>query len=143
MEEVWKEVVGFPVYQVSNLGRVRSMRHSGWELKKLKKVQKGYGKRWYYGFQVVVQGERTEGGNVKTKTLLLHCEILKSFVGPRPDGMSGLHNDDVRENNHLTNLKWGTQQENMGQALSNGVMKKSRITLRDSQGRIMGSARGT
>lgn len=144
MEEQWKEVVGFPKYQVSNLGFVRSLRQNGsWEIKKLKRVSKGDGKRWYYGFKVVVTGERTELGGVKTKTMLVHNEILKAFVGPRPVGANGLHIDDDRENNALTNLKWGTQSENMKQAHKNGKLPASLIINRDARGRIMGTSRST
>lgn len=42
----------------------------------------------------------------------VHHLVLEQFVGPRPDGHEGLHGDGNRANNRLSNLRWGTPQEN-------------------------------
>lgn len=46
--------------------------------------------------------------------------ILETFVGPCPPGMEGCHKDDNHENNALTNLYWGTKEENQIDAIQNG-----------------------
>lgn len=42
----------------------------------------------------------------------VHHLILELFVGPRPDGSLGLHWDDDPNNNHVSNLRWGTSSDN-------------------------------
>jgi hypothetical protein len=37
---------------------------------------------------------------------------LEAFVGPRPDGFVGCHNDDDPLNNHISNLRWDTYSGN-------------------------------
>jgi hypothetical protein len=48
--------------------------------------------------------------------------VLEAFVGPCPeDKHGGLHWDDDKDNNTLSNLRWGTMSENMQDQLRNGV----------------------
>lgn len=54
-------------------------------------------------------GYRTGG---KCITLLIHRLVLETFMGPCPEGMECLHEDGIRWNNVLTNLRWGTHVEN-------------------------------
>ena len=60
----------------------------------------------------------------KRGTVLVHVLVLEAFVGPRPAGHEGRHLDDVRSNNTLSNLAWGTQGENYQDALRNGRRTK-------------------
>lgn len=59
---------------------------------------------------------------------LLHHLVLESFRGPRPPGACGLHWDDDPENNHLTNLRWGTKSDNGHDAVRNGKDPQRKIT---------------
>lgn len=49
----------------------------------------------------------------KPKLRYMHHLILEAFVGPCPEGCEALHRDDVKSNNTLGNLKWGTRSENL------------------------------
>lgn len=51
--------------------------------------------------------------NRARKTMRLHNLMLVTFVGPRPDGMEGCHNDGNPLNNVPANLRWDTHQANM------------------------------
>lgn len=137
MEE-WRLVVEHPDFRVSNLGRLESKLSGQWKPRKLKRVNKGqnHGGRVYLGFNVPVHGEKLPSGTYKKRTLLIHVEILKAFVGPRPPGMHGLHLDDDRDNNALSNLKWGTASENTAIAVKNGKIKY----LKGPNGKFVGSS---
>lgn len=50
----------------------------------------------------------------------VHVLMLETFVGPRPEGLMGLHRDDNPNNMSLTNLYWGTQAQNMRDSEVNG-----------------------
>jgi hypothetical protein len=42
----------------------------------------------------------------------VHVLVLTAFRGPRPDGLVACHEDDVKDNNRLSNLRWDTQAAN-------------------------------
>lgn len=46
------------------------------------------------------------------RTYVLHRLVLTTFVGPRPRGFCCRHLDGDPNNNHLTNIVWGTYAEN-------------------------------
>jgi hypothetical protein len=43
----------------------------------------------------------------------VHVLMLTAFVGPRPKGQQGMHDDDVPTHNVLGNLSWGTPKQNI------------------------------
>lgn len=45
-------------------------------------------------------------------TAHIHHLVLLAFVGPRPEGQVGCHNDDDETNNSLSNLRWDTKESN-------------------------------
>lgn len=125
MSERWLPVSEFPGYEVSDQGRVRSLDRvvlSRWDTPKRLKgkvlVQVIRGGRW--GCDLYRDGKR--------RPVLVHVLMLEVFVGPRPEGMYGLHRDDDPDNNRLENLYWGTPAQNSRDAVNNGLCWKSNIT---------------
>lgn len=93
MTEIWRPVVGFEGrYEVSNLGRVRSLRTN--RVCQPVIVPNGYYTHHLY------QG----GRSVKTAGEL----VLEAFVSLRPLGHQVCHNDGNKTNNALDNLRWDT-----------------------------------
>lgn len=57
----------------------------------------------------------------------LHHLVLEAFRGPRPHPhYQGRHLDDVKANNRLDNLAWGTRAENMQDRILNGHTPRGR-----------------
>ena len=94
------------LYEVSNLGRVRSLDRI---------VYRANGKAWrirgrilaacpdgcgYLQLRVKLFGKR--------ETRKVHRLVLETFVGPRPEGMVGCHNNGNNQDNRLSNLRWDT-----------------------------------
>lgn len=103
-EERWLPVVGYPDYEVSDRGRVRS---NTWRKKgALMKLH------WRNGYQYVSFGKQKVN---------VHILVARAFIGPRPEGMMVLHWDDDHNNNRVSNLRYGTAQENAEDAKRNGV----------------------
>jgi hypothetical protein len=50
----------------------------------------------------------------------LHIVMLEAFVGPRPKGLLGLHKNDVKTDNSLENLYYGTPTRNVLDRAQNG-----------------------
>lgn len=110
MEEIWKDIEGYEgLYQVSNLGNVRSLDNivncnGGKRLRKgglLKPIID------YDGYNRV-----TLYGNRKKKNYFVHRLVAQAFI-PNPDNLPCInHKDEVKTNNHYFNLEWCTVQYN-------------------------------
>lgn len=102
-------------YEVSDMGRVRSWRVRGHttrrssmpHLRRPTKAGKGY-------FSV--------SGRTGVKPKYVHRLVLFAFVGPCPEGMECRHLDGNRTNNRLSNLKWGTPEENTQDKIEHGTL---------------------
>lgn len=51
-----------------------------------------------------------------------HRLVLEAFVGPCSEGMECRHLDGNRQNNHVSNLCWGTKKENEADKVSHGTL---------------------
>lgn len=106
MGEVWKPVVGYEgFYEVSDLGRVRSVDH----FDTLGRFRPGRIRgtpvdRAGAGYRYVSLSRHG-----KVTKLNVHVLVLEAFVGPRPSaGHEGCHDDGDRTNAALSNLRWDT-----------------------------------
>lgn len=115
--EKWKDVPGYEgLYQVSNLGRVKSF-HRGVRI--LKPVMNSYG---YYMVFLYKDGKRKE--------VLVSRLVAEAFI-PNPDNLPLVnHKSEVKTDNSVENLEWcdacynmnyGTRNERMSQSLSREV----------------------
>lgn len=108
MKQQWRQISGHSGYEVSNHGRVRSFRQldSNGDPRILKPVPRAKGH-----LQVSLRG----------KWCAIHILVLEAFVGPRPEGLLGLHRDDDKTHNYVGNLYWGTYSDNAYDAVRNGT----------------------
>lgn len=51
---------------------------------------------------------------------LVHHVVAEAFIGPRPPGALLRHLDDNKDNNHYSNLAYGSSGDNMRDCLANG-----------------------
>lgn len=122
-EEEWRPVVGFPGYDVSNLGRVRSWRSNGRHpgLNTAPKLIKSCPAKGGYPLVDMRRGGRHFGR-------LVHRLVLEAFVGPCPTGMEGCHNDGDSSNAQLDNLRWDTPAANTLDKIEHGTfLQGSRV----------------
>ena len=97
----WKQVPGFPKYEVSSTGLVRRQG----------RLLKGESKNGYRAVTL------SDSGCV---TRSVHRVVLEAFEGPCPEGMQCRHLNDIRTDNRLRNLRWATPTENGADARANG-----------------------
>lgn len=106
MEEIWKDIEGYEgYYQVSNLGRVRSVERivNGLKLKG-KILSCGHDTKGYLFVNLSKEN--------KPKTLSVHRLVAQAFI-PKIDGKDYVdHIDGSRDNNNVCNLRWCTHKEN-------------------------------
>jgi hypothetical protein len=119
MTEIWRPIAGRDGYEVSDLGRVRSVDRvlarrlrsgrivyanlKGRELKR-HKLRHGY-----------LRARLGQG------QACVHQLVLEAFVGPRPAGHQAAHGDGNPGNNVLSNLRWATPKENAADMLVHGT----------------------
>lgn len=115
--EEWRAVEGFEgEYEVSNFGRVRSLfrimesgRHRAGKI--LKQSQSNG-----YPFVGLVRS------NCMQKVVRVHALVAHAFLGEKPKGLVINHIDHDKTNNHVSNLEYVTQKENIRHAARNGRM---------------------
>lgn len=108
-EELWKDIKEYEgIYQVSNLGRIKSLKFMKEKILKPKKTSKGY-------LQVLLYK------NGKRKYFRIHRLVAETFV-PNPYNKPEVnHIDGDKENNKENNLEWTTIQENRKHAYKIGL----------------------
>ncbi len=116
MKEIWKDIPSYEgKYQVSNMGRVRSLdryvrgvcHYSGKEFKrKIKGRILKPGQFCKNGHLSVVLGHGEVGSPV-------HQLVMRTFVGEPAENMEVLHINGNPQDNRLENLRYGTRTENI------------------------------
>ena len=122
MTEIWKDIEGYDgKYQVSNLGRVRSVDHIG--------LMGGFNKdktKLYHGR--ILKPCNTRGYlaiGIKGKTFTIHRLVAHAFVSGYFEGAEVNHIDENKHNNVFTNLEWVTHEHNMKYGNCISKMKQS------------------
>src|SRR5687768_5642863 len=106
MTERWKSVPGFPGYEVSTEGRIRSTHNRWGELKTPRILRIGPNSQ---GYRTTILLDR-EGNR---RTVKVHRLVLMAFVGPPPfPGAHGCHGDGDPAHNGCDNLRWDTRSKN-------------------------------
>lgn len=116
--EEWKDVSEYVgMYQVSSLGRVKSLERRASDGRRLRE-RIMIGGFYPNGYRFVCL--RKEGAN---KPIMVHRLVAKEFV-PNPKNLPTVnHLDGKKDNNLAENLEWCTQGENLKHAIDIGVVK--------------------
>ncbi|WP_280389267.1 NUMOD4 domain-containing protein [Nocardia wallacei] len=105
-EERWRPIPGHPGYEVSDRGRVRS-------LDRVVKTSKGMSQR---RGKVLSTWVNPQTGYLQVglsgTNHAVHVLVAAAFIGPRPEGNHVCHNDGVRINCHVSNLRYDTPSGN-------------------------------
>lgn len=107
--EEWRDVPGFPGYQASDRGRVRSA-------SRVLSAAPDQDRRLFVSLFV--------GPDRRHHRMLVARLVLLAFVGPPRAGQVVRHKNDDQSDNHLARLCWGTRRENAQDAIRNGKMPR-------------------
>jgi len=113
-QEEWRPIRGYPGYEVSDMGRVRS--HHSWRGMPGPRILKASRHRKGYLAVSLCRG----GARLSQR---VHVLVLGAFVGPRADGYQCRHLDGNPGNNRPGNLAWGTAKENVADAIGHGTFQ--------------------
>jgi hypothetical protein len=133
MNEIWKpiteikrngKILNFEGYEVSNLGRIRSYKY------KYGQVKAG-GKRPLLPepYEIFGRKEKNKGYmllclsdiNKNRHNIRVHTVVMQTFVGFPDEGMIICHKNDIKTDNRLENLYYGTAKDNAEDLKRNSV----------------------
>lgn len=101
MTENWKAIVGYEgLYEVSDFGRVKSLKYGKKKILIPGKISSGY----------LIVNLCKDG---KVKHMLVHRLVAEAFI-PNPQGLETInHKDEVKTNNVASNLEWMSRGDNV------------------------------
>lgn len=129
MEEIWKDIEGYEgLYQVSNLGRVKSLNYGKTGQERLLKQSYKKGTKYktiglYYG---------------KQKRFFVHVLVAKAFVDGYRKGYEVNHIDENVENNRAENLEWVTHADNINHGTRNKRVSKKQLNNSERSRPVIG-----
>lgn len=117
MKEIWKDVKGYEgLYQVSNLGHVRSLKYG-----KERVLKEGTDRDGYLHVGLCL--------NCCQKTYKVHRLVADVFIS-NPNNLPQVnHIDGNKTNNNVENLEWCTQKQNIHHAHNTGLHPKKLVPI--------------
>lgn len=118
----YRYIDGFPKYRITPWGTIQSCHSGEWRdiRTHLRNGRRGEQRGGYYWVVLCDRGKRSQRA--------VHVMVAEAFHGPRPEGLVVRHRDGVRTNNHPDNLRWGTEAQNVQDAVSHGANSLTRLT---------------
>lgn len=111
MIEQWRQLAGRPIYEISNLGRLRNVLTGRFLSGTIVLQPTGKVAR----LQIVL------GLGGSRRCVGIHILVLETFIGPRPSNLDGCHGDGNPLNNRLDNLRWDTRNGNLADTVRHGT----------------------
>lgn len=120
--EHWKAIAGYEgLYEVSDLGRVKSLGNDKSRKEKILKPRK-----YSCGYLLV---QLCRDGVVKQ--CLIHRLVAEAFI-PNPNNLETVnHKDEVKTNNAASNLEWMSQKDNINYGTRNKWWKSRSVQMLD------------
>jgi hypothetical protein len=97
MNELWKEIEDYPLYEASTFGNIRNI--------KTKRILKSLISKSYHYVSLI------NNNNKIRNTISLHRIIAKTFIPNINNKLTVNHKDHNPSNNNINNLEWSTYKE--------------------------------
>ena len=113
-KEIWKNIEGYPDYQVSNMGRVKSLGNNKTRKEKIMSYDNNKG---YNRIQLCKDG--------KTKHFRIHRLVAQAFL-PNPNNLPEVnHINEDKTDNRVSNLEWCNREYNINYGTHNKRIAKA------------------
>lgn len=107
METTWRPVPDNPFYEVSDTGKIRSLRYDP-----PKEISQRLAKTGYLRSTLYLDGRRRE--------VSIHRLVAEVFLEEPEPGQEVRHLNNDKTDNRSSNLRWGTRKENVGDMMEAG-----------------------
>lgn len=134
--EIWKDIAGYEgLYQVSNLGRIKSLerqifmqRHDGMEFwyTRKERIRIPFDNQGYWN--ICLNKDKAE------TTYQVHRLVAETFIANPGNKPCVNHIDGDKKNNKVENLEWVTYSENAKHAVKIGLVDKESLIERSTRG---------
>jgi hypothetical protein len=117
--EEWRQVPGSPWYEVSNLGRARSIDRV---------ITYRDGRSQFWPGKILTPSPNADGYPkiaLSGRTRNLHVLVALAFIGPCPEGREINHKDGNKLNAAADNLEYVSHQENIDHAGASGLQRRA------------------
>ena len=134
MIEEWRNIPGWPLHEVSNLGRLKSKARwvhrihpkygsasHMWRPERILRLQECRHADAEKPTALITRISRF--GDGRANTVYVHHLVMFAFIGPRPVGMECCHYDGDPTNNRLENLRWDTPAGNAADKKRHGTAR--------------------
>ena len=113
--EEWLPVIGFSGYEISNQGRVKSLtrRNLSGAIRRGRILKQDVTQAGYCMVRPARDGYK--------HARLVHRLVLEAFVGKCTESFQTRHLNGKRKDNNLSNLRWGSIQENKADQKRHGT----------------------
>lgn len=119
MKEEWRDIRGYEgIYQVSNLGNVKSLPRTLPHARYGTRTYKGKRRALRFDDDGYLSVTLCRSGTVKG--FRVHRLVADAFIGECAEDMVVMHIDDNPSNNQVDNLRIGTVRENLEDCFSKG-----------------------
>lgn len=123
-EEIWKDVVGYEgLYQVSSLGRIKSMPNT-----KRSSELILVGNDYRFGYLRVTLYKIGH----KRRMFRVHRMVADAFIQNPQNKPFVNHKNGIKTDNRVDNLEWCTHKENITHAYDNGFITKTPKNRKDA-----------
>lgn len=127
MEEIWKTIVGYPNYMVSNMGNIKSLNYNHTGKEKILKARKDRHKYLYVG--LYKDGRR--------KMCKVHRLVAQAFIENHNNLEQVNHKNEIKTDNRSENLEWCTPKQNANYGTRNQRMAESCTNHPNKSKRVM------
>ena len=132
MIEQWKKIDGFPNYEVSDFGNLRTFKARGKELPHIR--AKHLGGNGYFEITLYKNGKPK---HIKISRLVATTFVKNPFGKKTVNHINGIKTDD-----RAVNLEWVTSKENTAHAIKTGLIKMNgemsrNALISDKQARVI------
>lgn len=124
MEEIFKDVVNYEgIYQISNFGNIKTLKRN---------IYNKLGKLHYIQPEKLLKPTVFKNGykyismhkNKKVKVKTIHSLVAEAFIYNIHNKRTINHIDGNKLNNHISNLEWATDKENLEHNFNIGITKR-------------------
>ena len=103
-----KQIKEFPNYSITKIGKVWNNKHKRWLVPLKKNKNSEYLRINLY-----------KNGKLYRKSI--HRLVLETFISPCPKDMECCHNNGIKNDNRLENLRWDTRSNNQKDSVRQGT----------------------